>query len=147
VLRKLLLKDGFHHHLQGGLRHPIPHRGHPQRPFLGAPQLWYPYPFDRLGLVGAFLQVLLNGKQPLRAVFLEVLHRDPIHAATPSVGLDLFPSQFKHVQPAHFINQAEPLASFALPLQGRQHLLAPDSALCSAALPRIFSALFIPCGN
>ena len=91
--------------------------------------------------------MLLDGKQPLWAVFGEVLHRDAVHATGPGVGLHLCPSQFKYVQPVDLIDQAEPLVSFDPHMEGRQHLLAPDRALRSVAGLRSFSSLFIPNGN
>src|SRR5215213_1180361 len=109
--------------------------------------LRYPDPFHWLGLVDASFDLLIDGEQPRLAVFAEAFHRDAVHAAGPCVGPHLCPSQRKHVQPADFIDQAEPLVSFDPRFEGDQHLLAPDAALRLVALPQVFSPLLIRAGN
>src|ERR1700722_10469338 len=143
LLCELSLEDRFNDHSQGALHDAITHRGYSQRPFLAASWLWDPDPFDWLWLVGAFVDVPLDGQQPIFTVSLEALHRDSIDSTRPCIALHLLPRQLKYVQPTHFIDQAEPLVSFALPAEVFQHLLTPDAALCPIALPWVFSPLFI----
>ena len=95
VLGELALEDRFNDHLRRGLHDTIYDRRYAQRSLLAAAWLGYVNPFDWLGLVAAFAEVLFDCEQPLLAVFCKVRYRDAVHATGPCVGLHLFPGQLQ----------------------------------------------------
>lgn len=140
---ELALKDWFYNHSQGGLYDAVEHRRYSQRPPFRAPWFGYPYPFDRLGLIGSPHYLLFNGEQPLWALFVKETYRDAVHATGPGVGLHLLPSNLKSFIRIELVYEAKPLVSFNPRLEGSQHPLTPDTAFGPMAQPWVFFFLFI----
>lgn len=95
VFGEAVFEDWLDGHSHRCLHHAVGDRRNTQRSLLRAARLFNPHPFDRLGLIGALLQLLIHGEQPALAVYCEAPYRDAVHAACPCVDPHLFPSQFK----------------------------------------------------
>jgi hypothetical protein len=80
VFGEAVFKNGFYHHSHRRLHHAVGDRGYPQRPLFRAARFFNPHPFDRLGLIGALVEVLFHGEQPALAVLLKVPYRVAVHA-------------------------------------------------------------------
>ena len=143
VLGELSLKDWLDDHPRRGLHDAVRDRRYAQRSLLAAAQFWDHDPFDRPGLVGASLEVLLHGEQPFLAVFSEVSYRDAVHAAGPCIRLHRFPGQLKGSVGKDFVDETEPHLSFDSRFESQEHLLAPDAALGLVTLPQGFFSLLI----
>ena len=86
------LENRFYNHSYGGLHDAISNCGDAQWSFPAAARLRDHDPFDWLGLVGAFVEVLFYVGQTILAVFAKVPYRNAVNAADRCVGLYLFPS-------------------------------------------------------
>ena len=92
---KPAFKDGFNHHPERRLHHPVGDRGDAQRTLLVAACFGDIDPSDSLGPVVILRQALIHGEQPVLAVFPEELHAYPVHTGSPGVGSDGFPGDPK----------------------------------------------------
>src|SRR5271157_3009886 len=108
------------------LRHPVAHRGNPQRALFFAAQLVNPMPPHRLRSITAVRQRMRELFQVRFQVALELFHRHVVHARRPVVRLHSRKGLPQVGQRVHLVNQPEPLASLQPCFQGRQHPFGPN---------------------
>lgn len=105
---KFALEDWFNNHSYGGLHDAISDRGDSQWSFFAAAGFRDHDPFDCLGLVGAFAEVLFYVEQTILAVFAKVPCADAVNATSPCVVRHFFPSQSEGPVRIDFVYEAEP---------------------------------------
>ena len=103
--QEIRLEDRFQHELDRLLRHPVPHRGYPQRPLAA---LWFRdlHPPHWRRAIPACLEVIAQLTQ--HAVHAIDLHRaqgDPIHPGRALVRSDSFPRLPQDVTPVDTVEQ------------------------------------------